>query len=25
LFYFLFQRLLNLQFEDGVIQTWMGW
>jgi len=24
-FYFLFQRLLNLQFEDGVIQTWMGW
>lgn len=25
LFYFLFQRLLNLQFEAGVIQTWMGW
>jgi hypothetical protein len=24
-FYFLFQRLLNLQFEAGVIQTWMGW
>ena len=24
-FYFLFQRLLNLQFEDGLIQTWMGW
>jgi putative tricarboxylic transport membrane protein len=24
LFYFLFQRLLNLQFEAGVIQTWMG-
>jgi putative tricarboxylic transport membrane protein len=23
-FYFLFQRLLNLQFEAGVIQTWMG-
>jgi hypothetical protein len=23
-FYFLFQRLLNLQFETGVIQTWMG-
>jgi hypothetical protein len=24
-FNFLFQRLLNLQFEAGVIQTWMGW
>ena len=24
-FYFLFQRLLHLQFEAGVIQTWMGW
>jgi hypothetical protein len=24
-FYFLFQRLLNLQFEAGVIQTWLGW
>ena len=24
-FYFLFQRLLNMQFEDGLIQTWMGW
>jgi Tripartite tricarboxylate transporter TctB family len=24
-FYFLFQRLLNLQFEAGVIPTWMGW
>ena len=24
-FYFLFQRLLNLQFEAGVIQTWTGW
>ena len=24
-FYFLFQRLLKLQFEDGLIQTWMGW
>ena len=24
-FYFLFQRLLNLQFEAGVIQTWIGW
>jgi Tripartite tricarboxylate transporter TctB family len=24
-FTFLFQRLLNLQFEAGVIQTWMGW
>jgi hypothetical protein len=23
-FYFLFQRLLNLQFEAGVIQTWLG-
>jgi hypothetical protein len=23
-FYFLFQRLLNLQFEAGAIQTWMG-
>ena len=23
-FYFLFQRLLNLQFEAGLIQTWMG-
>jgi hypothetical protein len=23
-FYFLFQRLLNLQFEAGVIQSWMG-
>ena len=23
-FYGLFQRLLSLQFEDGVIQTWMG-
>ena len=23
-FYFLFQRLLNLQFETGVIQGWMG-
>ena len=23
-FYFLFQRLLNLQFEAGVIQGWMG-
>src|SRR5262245_2881478 len=24
-FYFLFQRLLHLQFEAGMIQTWMGW
>jgi Tripartite tricarboxylate transporter TctB family len=24
-FNFLFQRLLNLQFEAGVIQTWIGW
>lgn len=24
-FYFLFQRLLNMQFEAGMIQTWMGW
>lgn len=24
-FYFLFQRLLNMQFEAGVIQSWMGW
>jgi hypothetical protein len=24
-FYYLFQRLLNLQFEAGVLQTWMGW
>jgi len=24
-FYYVFQRLLNLQFEAGVIQTWMGW
>ena len=24
-FYFLFQRLLNLQFEAGLFQTWMGW
>jgi Tripartite tricarboxylate transporter TctB family len=23
-YYFLFQRLLNLQFEAGVIQTWLG-
>jgi putative tricarboxylic transport membrane protein len=23
-FYFLFQRLLHMQFEAGVIQTWMG-
>ena len=23
-FYFLFQRLLNLQFETGIIQSWMG-
>jgi hypothetical protein len=23
-FYFLFQRLLNLQFEAGAIQTWLG-
>ena len=23
-FYFLFQRLLHLQFEAGVVQTWMG-
>jgi hypothetical protein len=25
IFYFLFQRLLNVQFEAGAIQTWMGW
>ena len=24
IFYFLFQRLLNVQFEAGAIQTWMG-
>jgi hypothetical protein len=24
-FYFLFQRLLHLQFETGMIQTWLGW
>jgi hypothetical protein len=24
-FNFLFQRLLHVQFEAGVIQTWMGW
>jgi len=24
-FYYVFQRLLNLQFEAGMIQTWMGW
>jgi len=24
-FYYVFQRLLNLQFEAGVIQSWMGW
>ena len=24
-FNFLFQRLLHLQFEAGVIQSWMGW
>jgi hypothetical protein len=24
-FNFLFQRLLHLQFEAGVIQTWIGW
>jgi hypothetical protein len=24
-FNFLFQRLLHLQFEAGMIQTWMGW
>jgi hypothetical protein len=23
-FYGLFQRLLSLQFEAGVVQTWMG-
>ena len=23
-FYFLFQRLLHLQFEAGMVQTWMG-
>ena len=25
IFYFLFQWLLNVQFEAGAIQTWMGW
>jgi hypothetical protein len=24
-FYYVFQRLLNLQFEAGIIQTWLGW
>jgi len=24
IFYFLFQRLLNVQFEAGAVQTWMG-
>ena len=24
-FYLLFQRLLNMQFDAGVIQSWMGW
>jgi hypothetical protein len=24
-FYYVFQRLLNLQFETGVLQSWMGW
>jgi hypothetical protein len=23
-FYFVFQRVVQLQFEDGVIQTWLG-
>ena len=25
IFYFLFQWLLNVQFEAGAIQTWIGW
>jgi hypothetical protein len=23
-FYFIFQRLIHLQFEDGLLQSWLG-